>query len=85
MTRVWPALLLAAVLSACGPPSGPSADRLEKRSLQYWLDHPAERAEVLAECRVSEAAEAEHNARFRAYWERKIQPREKDPWLALSQ
>jgi hypothetical protein len=42
------------------------------RGLQYWLDHPEERAAALALCRESAAAEADHNARFRDRWKRRI-------------
>lgn len=85
MTRLWPGVILAVALSACGPPSGPSAERMPKRGFQYWLDHPEERAEVLVECRESAAADAEQNARFRAYWKLDAEPQGDAPWLVLSQ
>lgn len=84
MTKLWPGVVLLAALSACAAPSGPSAERLPKRTFQYWLDHPEERAEVLVECRESAAAEAQHNARFRAHWKLDAQQKEDSSWLVLS-
>ncbi len=76
MTRLCLIFPLAAALSGCGPEP--------RRGVQYWLDHPHERFVKLAECRDSAAADAEHNARFRAYWIRKVKDKEEDPWLTSS-
>ncbi len=70
-------VLIAAALAGCGeePPRG----------VQYWLAHPLERAAKLAECRESAAADAEHNARFNAFWRDRLPKGDGDPWLTSSQ
>ncbi len=70
------ALLLAALLAGCKN-DGP-------RGVQYWLDHPLERTERLAECRESAAAEAEYHARYREHWEGRIS-KEDEPWVTSAQ
>lgn len=65
------AFLVAAGLAGC------KAE--EPRGVQYWLDHPLERAEKLAECRMSAAADAEQQARYRERW-RSRTVTEDTPW-----